>query len=346
MSPKFILFVSLSVFCFWKHADGGPTVVPADPFNAEKDADLIWDAVDGCGTNEDKISKVICKRTFKQRIEISTAFESKHEGKNLLKRLEKETSRDLKKLYRRLLESSQAVLANDLHDYVDGKREDKYGGVTEILCGTDAYDKSLLGAYYLQTFNMDVMDHVKSKYKAGDQLYQNVLIDYCWRTYCTNVTLDTTKIQAAAVVLANLDPKADGETLKGQLQNYFKTYCLPDLQCIFASYRSIKNKGINEAIREAMKGDEADAWVALTLSIETRYRYYANLLHQAVDGCGTDEDRINRITVQTCERYLGDIDNEYKCMHGESFYKRIAGLTGDFLTEDDYKDCMRMLYGQ
>ncbi|KAL6956615.1 Annexin A6, partial [Sarracenia purpurea var. burkii] len=126
-----------------------------DPFDPDKDAEIVWKAVDRWGTDEDDINKVLCKRTFKQRTLIATAFEGKSKG--------------------------QAILAIDLHDTIAGKRdEDKESStVTEIVCGTDAYDKALLGAYYMQTYNMDVMDDVK-KYKAGDELYQSVLFEFCW----------------------------------------------------------------------------------------------------------------------------------------------------------------------
>lgn len=62
------------------------------------------------------------------------------------------------------------------------------------------------------------------------------------------------------------------------------------------------------------------------LSIEDRYKYFARLLKTAVDGVGTDEDRIHRIVLNTCETYLGDILEEYECLFEKKFIKRIEGF--------------------
>lgn len=122
-----------------------------------------------------------------------------------MKKLEDETSRDLKKLYRRLLESPAAILSHDLSDTIEGRRRD-YGAVTEILCATDNVDKYNIAVFYatsqhpqtyytdwdlriwqhsiifsliITVFNMTVIEHV-TKYKKDDSLYQTALNEYCW----------------------------------------------------------------------------------------------------------------------------------------------------------------------
>ncbi len=60
-----------------------PTLVPVDPFNPTDDADRLNRALDGLGTNEDKITEVLCYRTASQRDTITTTYNGLH-GVNIV----------------------------------------------------------------------------------------------------------------------------------------------------------------------------------------------------------------------------------------------------------------------
>ncbi|XP_065214632.1 annexin A13-like [Planococcus citri] len=334
-----LLVVFQTLWCILKFAKAGPTVLPELSFNAYEDAKTIWSAVDGWGTSEDKISRVLCRRTYEQRMKIATSFEIEHG--NLKKKLEDETSRDLKKLYSRLLESPAAILSNDMFETIEGKRKD-YGAVTEILCATSNEEKFNVAVHYTTFFNMTVMDHVKN-YKKDNYDYQIALSEYCWRSYCEIPRLDYPQAIGEAIRLFYTNPKTDCEKFKKQLQALFHTFCIPDIRLILKCYRSFYEGGIEEAIKESMQGEEAEAYTALTLSIEDRYKYFAGLLKAAMDGVGTDEDRINRIILNTCETYLGDILEEYKCMFEKGFIKRLKGFKGEFGTQPHYVTALKLL---
>lgn len=51
-----------------------PTIRPFQPFNALDDAKTLRAAMKGLGTNEEKIIKILTKRTSKQRAEIAITF--------------------------------------------------------------------------------------------------------------------------------------------------------------------------------------------------------------------------------------------------------------------------------
>ncbi|KAL6956616.1 hypothetical protein U1Q18_050586, partial [Sarracenia purpurea var. burkii] len=130
----------------------GPTVIPHLSFNPYEDAQTIWKAVDGWGTSEDKISYILCRRTYEQRMKVARSFETEH-------------GVDLKKLYRRLLESPAAILSHDLSDTIEGRRRD-YGAVTEILCATDNVDKYNIAVFYATTIKEAMKDDEAEAYIA------------------------------------------------------------------------------------------------------------------------------------------------------------------------------------
>jgi annexin A7/11 len=55
-----------------------PTLVPADPFDPNGDAGRLFDAIDGWGTDENKIVSVLCYRTASQREVITATYNSQH----------------------------------------------------------------------------------------------------------------------------------------------------------------------------------------------------------------------------------------------------------------------------
>lgn len=53
-------------------------MVPVDPFDPYNDANQLFDAMDGWGTDEDKIVSILSYRAASQRATITTTYNSQH----------------------------------------------------------------------------------------------------------------------------------------------------------------------------------------------------------------------------------------------------------------------------
>lgn len=109
-----------------------PTVRPHQPFNPSEDAQKLQKAMKGIGTDEKVLIEVLCQRTARQRQEIVKAFKSEY-GKELIKRIESETSKEFENILVALLKTPGEMEAENLRDSVSGigTNEDN---LIEIVC--------------------------------------------------------------------------------------------------------------------------------------------------------------------------------------------------------------------
>ena len=105
---------------------------PYQPFNPQDDAQKLYKAMKGFGTDETVLIDILCRRTNQQRQEIAIAYKSSV-GKDLIKNLESELRGNMEMLCKALMYPSAQLEAIDLRDAIDGFGT-KEATVIDILC--------------------------------------------------------------------------------------------------------------------------------------------------------------------------------------------------------------------
>ncbi|XP_064599670.1 annexin A6-like isoform X2 [Liolophura sinensis] len=100
------------------------TVHPAKDFSAEKDADKLFKAMDGLGTNENDIVQILPRHSNSQRQEIKAAYSKKY-NRDLVEDLKSELSGDFEELILALMMTPQEYEAYCLNDAVRGLGTDE-----------------------------------------------------------------------------------------------------------------------------------------------------------------------------------------------------------------------------
>ena len=75
MTIRIFTLLLLIVICTLKNI---PTVHPALPFDARADADDLYKAMKGLGTDEKALIQILCHRTSAQRADINQAYQSSY----------------------------------------------------------------------------------------------------------------------------------------------------------------------------------------------------------------------------------------------------------------------------
>nr|KAF6454696.1 annexin A8 like 1 [Rousettus aegyptiacus] len=117
----------------------GLSVKGSPHFNPDPDAETLYKAMKGIGTNEQAIIDVLTRRSSTQRQQIAKSFKAQF-GKNLTDTLKSELSGKFEKLMVALMYPQYRYEAKELHDAMKGSRDDASGFVDPELALQDAQD--------------------------------------------------------------------------------------------------------------------------------------------------------------------------------------------------------------
>lgn len=151
-----------------------PTLVPAIGFNAENDARVLRSSMKGIGTDEKTLIRIICKRTYLQRIAISQAFQNIF-NRNLSKDIKSETSSYFRDLLLGLFMEPTEFLAVCAYKSMKGlgtmDRE-----LCDIICTQNNQDMLKIKAHYHKLYSKSLEDDITSD-TSGD--YRKLLLSLC-----------------------------------------------------------------------------------------------------------------------------------------------------------------------
>ena len=227
---------------------------------AEFDAESLYKAMKGLGTDESVLIEIIGSRTTYELDLIKQAFRMMY-GKDLIKWVESETSGNLRKLLVSLLYSQRS------QNPVPNQQQ----------CMMDA----------------------QALYKAGEKR---------WGT---------------------------DESVFNQI---FSTRSNAEIACINQCYINLRGKGLDKVIDNEFSGDVKKLFKTLFKVLINPPSYFAQRIHEAIDGLGTNDRKLIRNIVSRCEIDLPQIKQCYRSMYGREL---ISDVRGD--TSGDYKKILSKL---
>ncbi|XP_032464552.1 annexin A8 isoform X2 [Phocoena sinus] len=117
----------------------GVSVKSSPHFNPDPDAETLYKAMKGIGTNEQAIIDVLTQRSNAQRQQIAKSFMAQF-GKDLIETLKSELSAKFERLIIALMYTPYSYEAKELYDAMKGSRDDLCGFVDPGLALQDAQD--------------------------------------------------------------------------------------------------------------------------------------------------------------------------------------------------------------
>ncbi|KAF4526604.1 hypothetical protein B566_EDAN006419 [Ephemera danica] len=283
-----------------------PTLHTVFPFDASADAQALRAAMEGIGTNEDEIIKILTRRTEAQRFLIEQSYKIQFQ-RELMADLKDELTGNLESVIVGLLEGPTTFLAHRLHHAVKGILTDNEA-ITDILCPrTNNEISHILDVYrqrYEKSFNEEIGIDTSSHYRR-------LILALVNGARRERDPLNENQARLDADVLYNA-----GAGMTGTDEDTFNAILTHrnarQLRIIFKEYAKKAGRSIEEAIRSETSGSMRAALLAIVESAQNRAVYFAKRLNEAMEGIGTNEKVLIRTIVSRAEIDLGNIKLQYE----------------------------------
>uniref|UniRef100_A0ABI0P0U7 Annexin n=1 Tax=Bos taurus TaxID=9913 RepID=A0ABI0P0U7_BOVIN len=284
---------------------GGGTVTDFPGFDEQADAETLWKAMKGLGTDEESILTLLTSRSNAQRQEIAVAFKTLF-GRDLLDDLKSELTGKFEKLIVALMKPSRLYDAYELKHALKGSGTDEKV-LTEIIASRTPEELRAIKQVYEEEYGSSLEDDV-----VGDTsgYYQRMLVVLLQANRDPDARIDEAQVEQDAQALF-------------QFITIFGTRSLSHLRRVFDKYMTISGFHIEETIDRETSGNLEQLLLAVVKSIRSIPAYLAETLYYAMKGID-----------------LYNIRKEFRNNFGTSLYSMIK-----VDTSRDYKKALLLLCG-
>lgn len=291
-------------------------------------AEALYNAMKGWGTDEDGLINVVCATSFEDMAAIREEYGGVSDGKDLIKHIKSEISGDFKKAMVGLCTDRAEYDAMLLYKAFKGFGTNE-SLMTEVCCyRTKDELKSIEAAYntLYEEEDVDLMTKIENETSGN---VEKAILKCFDEVDEKQDPEDDEMIEEECVKLYKAGEKKFG-TDEGTFIRIIAGASREYREKLYWKYPEVSKKGysLTKAIKSEFSGTLEKVLVAL---VEPTHIHYAEKMHKAMAGLGTNEDTLIRCVVTQKERYLQQIAEYYLQKYEVGLKQHIASeISGDF----------------
>ena len=281
------------------------------------DIEALKKAMEGFGTDEDTLIKIVANRTSSDRLKIKEEWEKTY-GTDLISELKKEVHGKMEEAMIALFTEPIEYDCDSLRNAMSGlgTNEDT---LIEIIASRSTEDLKKIMEKYQQKYNKNLEEDIK---KEVHGTVQNILISLLKCNRSTNKSPNSGEISKIAQEIYDA---GEGKFLHDSsvFNKYLTTLSPQELVCLNQEYNYIAKHTILEAIDKEFIGNSKKAFRATVYATLLPSEYFATRVHDAIKGLGTKDHLLIRILITRDEIDMPQIKECYKKLYGSSMIEDI-----------------------
>ncbi|XP_032996203.1 annexin A6 isoform X2 [Lacerta agilis] len=303
-------------------------------FDANQDAEALYNAMKGFGSDKEAILELITSRSNKQRHEICQAYKALY-GKDLIADLKYELTGKFERLIVGLMRPLEYFDAKEIKDALKGIGTDEKCLIEILASRTNQQIRALVEAYkdaYERDLEEDVVADTSGHFKK-------MLIVLLQGTREEDDVVSEDLVQQDAQNLLDAG-EAKWGTDEAEFIYILGSRSKQHLRLVFDEYLTIAGKPIEVSIRGELSGDFEKLMLAVVKNIRSTAEYFADRLFKAMKGLGTRDNTLIRIMVSRSEIDMLDIREIFRTKYEKSLHHMIESDTSG-----EYKKALLKLCG-
>lgn len=303
-------------------------------FDASQDAETLYKAMKGFGSDKQAILELLTTRSNQQRIEIIQAYKSLY-GKDLIDDLKYELTGKFERLIVGLMRPPAYFDAKEIKDAIDGIGTDEKC-LIEILASRDNQQIQALVEAYKDAYGRDLETDVVKDTSGHFKKMLVVLLQG------TREEDDIVSDELVAQDVQDLLEAGEAKwgTDEAQFIYILGSRSKTHLQLVFDEYEKVAGKPIEDSIKGELSGDIEKLMLSVVKCVRSIRDYFATRLHKAMKGLGTADNTLIRIMVSRSEIDMMDIRESFRTQYEKSLYSMIKHDTSG-----EYKKALLNLCG-
>ena len=274
--------------------------------------------------DEKTLVSLTTKHTNEERVKLRADYQAKF-GRDLLKDFDSKLGSDFKNCMVGLYKPADEYNADLLYYAMKGIGSNKEV-ISEVLSFGSADDIKAMKAKFQEKYKNDLVAEVKSE-TSGD--YQKIVLALLDGNRGTNSSPD---VQSCANIAKEIFELGDGKGDLSVFVKYFPTLSKDELLIVCKEYHKNHNKNILDTIDKKFSGNERDLLKIILYAMYSPAEYFAKVIHSAVAGAGTSDDKLIRCFISRAEKDMPKIKKYYKKLYNVEMEEDIKGdLSGNYL---------------
>ena len=289
------------------------------------DVEALRKAMEGWGTDEDTLIKIIANRNNKQRQAIKAQYKATY-GRDLVEDLKKETHGKLEDAFVALFTEPIEYDADTLRDAMKGAGTNE-DTLIEVISSRSPQQIMAIKDCYQKKYQRDLETDVK---KETSGTLQKILITLLQGKRSVNPHPDQGKCQAIAKEIFSAGEAKLG-TDESVFNKYFGTLSPYELACVAQHYHKLTGHTILDAIDKEMHGDSKKAYRTIVYATLSPSEYFATRVNDAIKGVGTKDRLLMRVLITRDEIDMPTIKQYFKQLYGKDMVEAIRkDISGDY----------------